>query len=111
RGGQVEKREFGSWGEIWTVGGKLASPVIQFSVNAPCLPSGRNQSLFMSGPNINLNCETTGGTQPFATPTLSDSFGPPVGRLVNGRASEQTQEQYYSELLQHFMANGMGTTP
>src|SRR5277367_6593562 len=32
-GGQFEKRDFGGWGEIWTVGGKLASPVIQFSVN------------------------------------------------------------------------------
>ena len=110
-GGQFEKRDFGGWGEIWTVGGKLASPVIQFSVNAPCLPSGRNQFLFMSGPNMILNCETTEGTQTFATPALSDSFRTPDGRLVNGRASEQTQAQYYSELLQHFMANGMGTTP
>ena len=109
-GGQFERRDFGSWGEIWTVGGKLASPVIQFSVNAPCLPSGRNQ-VFMSGPNMILNCETTEGTQTFRTPGLSDSFRTPDGRLVNGRASEQTQEQYYSELLQHFMANGMGTTP
>jgi hypothetical protein len=111
-GGQFEKRDFGSWGEIWIVGGKLASPVIQFSVNAPCLPGGRNQSfLFHSGPNMILNCETTEGTQTFATPSLSDSFRTPDGRLVNGRASEETQEQYYGELLQHFMANGMGTTP
>jgi len=109
-GGQFEKRDFGSWGEIWTVGGKFASPAIQFSVNAPCLPSG-HQSLFMSGPNMILNCETTEGTQTFATPALSDSFRTPDGRLVNGRASEQTQEQYHSELLEHFMANGMGTTP
>jgi hypothetical protein len=109
-GGQFEKRDFGSWGEIWTVGGKLASPVIRFSVNAPCLPSGQNQS-FMSGPNMVLNCQTTEGTQTFATPSLSDSFRTPDGRLIDGRASERTQEQYYSELLQHFMANGMGTTP
>ena len=33
------------------------------------------------------------------------------GRFVNGRPSERTQEQYYSELLQHCVANGMGTTP
>jgi hypothetical protein len=109
-GGHFEKRDFGSWVEIWTVGGKLASPVIQFSVKAPCLPSGRNQA-FMSGPNMILNCETSEGTQTFATPSLSDSFRTPDGRLVNGRASEQTQEQYYSELLQHFIANGMGTAP
>lgn len=74
-GGQFEKRDFGSWGEIWTVGGKLATPVIQFSVNAPCLPSGRNQSLFMSGPNMILNCETTEGTQTFATRTFRILFG------------------------------------
>ena len=108
--GQFEKRDFGGWGEIWTVGGKLASPALEFSVNAACLTSGRNSS-FTSGPNMILNCETTEGTQTFATPSLSDSFRTPDGRLVNERASEQTQEQYYSELLQHFMANGMGTTP
>lgn len=110
-GGQFEKRDFGSWGEIWTVGGKLASPIIQFSVNAPCLPNGRKRFLFMSGPNMILNCETTEGAQTFGTPTLSVFFRTPDGRLVNGRASEQTQEQYHSEMLQHFMANGMGTTP
>lgn len=108
--GQFEKTDFGSWGEMWTVGGKLASPVIQFSVNAPCLASVRNQ-FWMSGPNMGLNCETSEGTQTFRTPALSDSFRTPDGRLVNGRTSEQTQEQYYSELLQHVMANGMGTTP
>jgi hypothetical protein len=108
-GGQFEKRDFGGWGKIWTVGGKLASPAIQFAVNAPCLPSGRNSS-FMSGPNTILNRKTTEGTQTFATPSLSNCFRTPDGRLVNGCASEQTQEQYYSELLQDFMANGMGTT-
>ena len=109
-GGQFENRDFGGWGEIWTVGGKLASPAIQFSVNAPCLPSGQNQS-FSSGPNMILNCETTEGTQRFATPSLADPFRTPDGRLVGGPSSAQTQEQYYSELLQHFMANGMGATP
>jgi hypothetical protein len=109
--GQFEKQDFGSWGEIWTVGGELANPDIHFSVKAHCLPSGRNQPLFMSGPNVILNCETSGGLQTFATPALSDSFRTPDGRLVDGRAREQTQEQYYSDLLQHLMANGMGTTP
>jgi hypothetical protein len=91
------------------VGGKLASPMIQFSVNAPCLPSG---PIFSSGPNMMiLHCETTEGTLTFATPTLSDSFRTPDGRLVDERPSEQTQEQYYSELLQYFMASGMGPTP
>jgi hypothetical protein len=64
----------------------------------------------MSGPNVILNCETSGGLQTFATPALSDSFRTPDGRLVDRRASEQTQEQYYSDLLQHLMSNGMRTT-
>jgi len=108
-GGQFEKRDFGGWGEIWTVGGKLASPVLQFSVSAPCLPSGRT-FVSVSGPNMALDCETTEGTETFQTPGLSDSFLTPDGRLVDGRASEQTREQYQSELLQHFMENGMGST-
>jgi hypothetical protein len=109
--GQFEKRDFGGWGEIWTVGGKLASPVIQFSVSAPCLPSGRNQFAWTSGPNVMLTCETSEGTQTFQTPGLSDSFKTPDGRLVDGRADQQTQEQYYSMLLQDFMAGGMGSIP
>lgn len=103
--GQFEKRDFGSWGEMWTVGGKLASPVIQFSVSAPCLPSGRNQFLNVSGPNMILNCETTEGTQTFQTPTLSDSFRTPDGRLVPGRATERTPEQYHMEILQHLITS------
>src|ERR1700733_10402702 len=81
-GGQFEKRDFGSWSEIWTVGYKLVSPVLQFSVNAPCLPSGRTFVL-SSGPNTIIECETTEGTQAFATPGLSDVFRAPDGRLVN----------------------------
>ena len=38
--GQFEKSDFGDWREVWTVGGKLASPAIQFSVGAPCLAGG-----------------------------------------------------------------------
>src|ERR1700722_4838219 len=55
--GQFEKRDFGGWGEIWTVGGKLASPAIQFSVNTPpCLPGGQHFAQ-ISGPNTIVNCE------------------------------------------------------
>jgi hypothetical protein len=109
--GLFEKRDFGSWGEIWTVGGKLASPVIQFSVKAPCLPDGQHGLIFMSGPNMILNCETTEGAETFATPGLSDSFRTPDGRLINGRPSERAREQYQGERLQYFMENGVGTTP
>ena len=92
--GQFEKSDFGGWSEIWTVGGKLASPVIQFSVTPPCLP-GRQGYAFISGPNEILNCETTEGPQTFVTPSLSDSFRTPDGRLVLGRPTEETPRQYH----------------
>ena len=103
-GGQFSKNDFGSWGEVWTVGGKLASPAIQFSVNAPCLPGGQGTFLFQSGPNTNLSCETTEGPQTFMTPSSSDPFRTPDGRLVR-QATEQTSEQYRMEIVQHFITS------
>src|SRR2546422_9738405 len=58
--GSSRRADFGDWSEIWTVGDKLASPAIQFSVNAPGLPGGQGHSL-ISGPNIVLSCETAEG--------------------------------------------------
>lgn len=97
--GQFQKSDFGSWSQVWTVGGKLASPTVQFSVNAPCLPGGQG-SAFMSGPNLAMTCETSYGRQTFVTPSLSDPFRTPDGRLVAGRATERTPEQYHMEILQ-----------
>jgi hypothetical protein len=104
-GGQFEKSDFGGWREVWTVGGKLASPAIQFSVNAPCLPGGQGQAL-ISGPNTILSCETTEGTQTFVTPSLSDPFRTPDGRLIPGRRTEETQGQYHTEIIQDLIAGG-----
>jgi hypothetical protein len=104
-GGQFEKSDFGSWGEVWTVGGKLASPAIQFEVNAPCLPGGQGDFLFQSGPNVNLHCGTTEGPQTFMTPSSSDPFRTPDGRLVPGQPTEQTAEQYRMEILQYFITS------
>src|ERR1035438_3621354 len=104
-GGQFEKSDFGGWREIWTVGGKLASPAIQFSVNAPCLPGGQGQSV-ISGPNIILSCETTEGTQTFVTPSLSDPFRTPDGRLIPGRRTEETPGQYHTGIIQDLIAGG-----
>jgi hypothetical protein len=106
-GRQFEKSDFGDWREIWTVGGKLASPAIQFSVNAACLPGGQSQSLvFISGPNMIFNCETSEGTQTFATPSLANPFRTPDGRWIPGRRTEETPEQYHSEILQDLIARG-----
>ncbi len=102
--GQFEKSDFGDWSEVWTVGGKLASPAIQFSVNAPCLPGGQGFAT-STGYNMAVTCETAQGRQTFATPSASDSFRTPDGRLVPGHATEQTPEQYHMEILQHLITS------
>jgi hypothetical protein len=81
--GQFEKRDFGSWREVWTVGGKLASPPVEFSVTAPCLPGGEGLST-ISGQHMAQTCETAEGRQTFVTPSSSDSFRTPDGRVVLG---------------------------
>jgi hypothetical protein len=103
--GQFEKSDFGGWSEIWTVGGKLATPALQFYVKAPCLPGERGQA-FQSGPNVILTCDTAEGSQTFVTPSLSDSFRTRDGRLVLGRPMEQTPEQYHIEILTHLITSG-----
>jgi hypothetical protein len=97
--GQFEKRDFGGWEEIWTVGGKLASPVVKFSVSAPCLPGGQ-RSAAVSGLAMMLTCQTAEGQQAFGTPSLSDPFRTSDGRLVPGRSGEQTQDAYQMMVLQ-----------
>jgi hypothetical protein len=107
--GKFEKSDLGDWSELWTVGGKLVSPAIQFSVGAPCLPGGQNFA-FTSGPNWSMSCETAEGHQIFSSPSLPDPFRTPDGRLVPGRAASETQEQYHMGILQDLMANGMGAS-
>src|ERR1039457_6272088 len=104
-GGQFEKRDFGGWSELWTGGGNLGRPPIQSSVNQPCLPGGQGQSI-ISGPTIILSCETTEGTQTFVTPSLSDPFRTPDGRLIPGRRTEETPGQYHTRIIQDLIAGG-----
>jgi hypothetical protein len=100
--GQFEKSDFGGWEEVWTVGGKLASPIVQFSVSAPCLPGGQ-RSVAVSGPNVVMTCETADGLQTFGTPSLSDPFRTSDGRLVPGRSTEGTQDAYQMRILQELI--------
>jgi hypothetical protein len=98
--GQFEKGDFGDWSEVWTVGGKLANPTVHFSVGAPCLKGGQGFAM-MSGPNMVLTCETAEGRQTFATPSDTEPFRTPDGRLVPGRMlSNMTAEQYHAEIMQ-----------
>jgi hypothetical protein len=100
--GQFEKSDFGHWREVWTIGGRLASPVIEFDVKASCLPGGEAHAS-MSGPNVILTCDTADGRQTFVTPSASDSIRMPDGRLVPARPALQTPEQYHMELLSDFI--------
>jgi hypothetical protein len=100
--GQFEKSDFGAWEEVWTVGGKLANPAVQFSVSAPCLPGGKGL-VTSTGRNMMLTCETPEGRQTFGTPSLSDPFRTSDGRLVPGRSREQTQDAYQMGILQELI--------
>ena len=101
--GQFQARDFGDWTEVWTVGGKLASPALHFFVGAPCLKGGEGRS-GGSGPNRFVTCETTGGTQTFVTPSDTDPFRTPDGRVIAGRLqSNVTPDQYRAEILQYFI--------
>jgi hypothetical protein len=107
--GQFDKSDFGWWSEIWTVGGKLASPAIQFFVTAPCRPGGHG-FVSQSGPNVSLSCETTEGQQTFGTPSPYDPFRTPDGRLVPGRPTQGTARQYHMEIIEHLIASGKNTS-
>jgi hypothetical protein len=82
--GQFEKQDFGEWREVWTVGGKVANPVIDLSVKGSCI-SGVRVMISQSGPNEILSCDTATGTQSFVTPSGGDSFHTPDGRVTPDR--------------------------
>jgi hypothetical protein len=108
--GQFEKSDFGGWYEVWTVGGKLASPTVEFSVDAPCLPGGQGMA-FTSGPNVVRTCETAEGSQTFSISFASASFRMPDARLVPWRSIEQeTQDVYQTGILQELITGGRQST-
>ena len=97
--GQFDKSDFGDWSETWTVGGKLATPAIEFDVKAPCLPGGFVRLMRMSLAE-ELTCDTAEGPQSFFTPSDSDTLRTPDGRLVPGRSRhDQTPELYHMDML------------
>lgn len=101
--GRFEKNDFGGGSEIWTLGGKLASPRIDFTVEAPCLP-GRPSSVVASGLPMFLSCETTEGHQTFASP--SDSFRTPDGRIVLARKQgKMTPDEYQMDILEYLITS------
>jgi hypothetical protein len=106
--GQFEKRDFGDWSEVWTVGGKLANPALHLWVGAPCLKDGRGFAA-STGCCTVMTCETVLGRQTFATPSEPDSFRTPDGRLIPGRMrSSMTAEQYDAEIIESLIVSGGG---
>jgi hypothetical protein len=103
--GQFDKDDFGDWSEVWTVGGKAASPTIHFSVGAPCL-KGLPEGFMAMGRYMALTCETSEGRQTFAAPSDTEPFRSPDGRLVPGRLSNMTAEQYHAEIMQYLITGG-----
>ncbi len=108
--GRFEKNDFGGWSEVWTVGGKLASPRISFTVQAPCLPGGRGFQ-GATGMVSFVMCQTAEGEQTFVTPSDSDTFRTPDGRLVPRRKTgNMTQDEYHMDILQNLITSkGEGT--
>jgi hypothetical protein len=98
--GHFDRADFGNWSEDWTVGGKLATPLVHFSVGAPCLKVGQHSAM-MIGAAMIVTCETAEGPQAFSTPSDSEPFRTPDGRTVPGRVrSSMTADQYHMEIIQ-----------
>jgi len=102
--GQFEKDDFGYWSESWTLGGKLAHPVITFQVGAPCLKGGMAISS-QSGPNLATSCDTALGARTFVTPSTDQPFRTPDGRMIDGRRSVNSPEQYHAEIMEYLITS------
>jgi hypothetical protein len=102
--GRFEKNDFGGWSEVWTVGGKLASPRISFNVQAPCLPGGRAFQGSTGAFSLFVMCQTAEGEQTFVSPSNSDYFRTPDGRLVPRRDPvSMTPDEYRMDILQYLI--------
>jgi hypothetical protein len=104
-GGQFEKADFGDWSEVWTLGGKLASPVVHFFVSAPCLPGKPGVMMFL-GQLRAQTCETADGRQTFQTPSFDEPLRTPDGRVIPGRSPLSfTAEEYRVAFLESMITS------
>jgi hypothetical protein len=71
--GQFAQSDYGDWSELWTVGGKLATSVIHFSVTAPCLKGGY-RFVETLGRITSETCDTAEGRRTFTTPSAKEPF-------------------------------------
>ncbi|HEY4085399.1 MAG TPA: hypothetical protein VGM43_05645 [Bryobacteraceae bacterium] len=110
--GSFEKKDYGSWSEVWTVGGKVANPVVSFDVRAPCTEGGK-AFLSASGPNRMETCDTAAGQQQsFVTPSDGDSFRTPDGRVIPGSSrSNMTPETYRMGIMESIVTGNAPVEP
>jgi len=109
--GRYGKQDFGEWSETWTVGGKVANPVIVVSVTGACLPGG-HAMMNQSGANVGLFCDTATGHESFVTPSDGDSFRTPDGRVIPGRThSQMTAEEFGDEVVVSAMTGNGNARP
>jgi hypothetical protein len=97
--GTYGRGDFGGWTVVWTIDGKLASPPLQYSVDAPCLPKGLNGSTMLSSFRAQT-CDTAAGLQTFTTPSANEPLRTPDGRTIPGQErSAVTADRYKAEML------------
>jgi len=102
---QLEEGDFGNWSEVWTVGGKLAAPTVDFFVGGACLANAG--SMLYMGRLMGETCETAEGRRTFMTPSDTEPFRTPDGRTVPGRTpSNRTAEQYRTEIIESLITGG-----
>ncbi|HZU24355.1 MAG TPA: hypothetical protein VFA04_02475 [Bryobacteraceae bacterium] len=104
--GQFATADFGDWTHVWTVGGKLATPVVELSVQPPCLKGGFALTS-VSSRAVSVQCDTAEGRRTFATRSDTEPFRTPDGRWVAGRLhSYASPEAYQMEIMESFLRTG-----
>lgn len=104
--GQYQASDFGFWDEYWTVGGRLATPVMHFLVGAPCLKGGHAMITQISR-NVMESCETAEGKRSFQTPNDGEPFHTPDGRtisppsMLNMGNEESRRGSMQAQILEH----------
>ena len=109
--GEFRKSDFGDSRQVWTIGGKPADPILQVSIDAPCVPGGEAMAIF-TGMHHALHCPTTEGMQTFQTLSDTDDFRTPDGRTIPPHSqSDMTADQYHAEIIQSFIGTGPSDRP
>ncbi len=98
--GQFQKSDFGDWSEVWTIGVSWPIPWFIFQSVHRVLRAERvsSQSIGLARA---VTCDTAEGRQTFATPSATEPFRTPDGRVVPGFIPwNRTAEEYRAQVMQ-----------